>query len=253
MSSQACRSRRSGGRPLDVAQRLAQGLGRLGVGVALDRRLGEEAEVLHGLLGPGGLGVVVGQPVVDLAQTIRVERLVGRARGLVQAAPAAREQALVRDVLGEGVVEDVDGLALAALLVDELQAPELREVGLEAAGAAPDGLEQPERELASQHRGGLEHPSRLLRQPIDARQQHVVHACRARGARARSARRRAAPGPAPPGRTGCRRPSPRSRSSASGSAARSPRTARSTTRLSARVNRGRASWVAYDACIQGAW
>ncbi len=116
------------------------------------------------------------QPVVDLAQAIRVERLIGRARGLVQTSPPAREQALVRDVLGEGVLEDMHGLALAALLVDELQAPELREVGLEATGAAPDGVEQPERELASQHRGGLEHPPRFLRQPVDARPQHVVDA-----------------------------------------------------------------------------
>ena len=90
----------------------------------------------------------------------------------VQRAPAVLEQAPVRDLVGERVLERVLELGEEPGLVEELGGLEVRELGaallLRSVG---DGVKQRERHVLADDGGGLEQPLVLGRQPVDARGQ----------------------------------------------------------------------------------
>jgi hypothetical protein len=79
------------------------------------------------------------------------------------------------------VLEDEDALVDPLQLVDEFQARELGELRADRGCAVPDALQQPQQELAAQHRGRLQHPPRFLGQPVDARGEDVLHGLRHAG------------------------------------------------------------------------
>ena len=103
-----------------------------------------------------------------------VHRLEGAADSSVERLTAGGQQALVGDLLGERVLEDVHRLGRSAQLVQELEAPQLAERGLERASVAPHGSQQPRRDLAAEDGGGLEEALGVLRQPVDARHEDFL-------------------------------------------------------------------------------
>jgi hypothetical protein len=88
------------------------------------------------------------------------------------------EQALVRDVLRQGVLEDVGRLLGFGLLVDELQPLQLQQVRVDPARAFPDRPEQPERELTPEDRRRLEHASGPLVESVHPRGEDALHGIR---------------------------------------------------------------------------
>jgi hypothetical protein len=109
--------------------------------------------------------------LVDPRRIQRLERLSGSA---VQVAPARNDQGGLGHILGQRVLEHVDRLLRAGLLVQELKARELEQMRREGACLVEDGLEHAHRECAAQYRGGLKQPLRNLRQPVDAGHQDPV-------------------------------------------------------------------------------
>ena len=155
-------------------QGLPQRLRRLRVGIGAHGALGDAIEVLDRLRAPGGAREVVGEPVEDLVDAACVHLLQRLARRLVERLAARGQEPVVGHVLGEGVLEDVDGLVGADRLVDEFQALQLVELRLERCGAVPDGPQEAQRELAAEHRGGLEDTTRLVGKPVHARGEDVL-------------------------------------------------------------------------------
>ena len=142
------------------------------VRVAARGALGRAGQILDGLGAVVGLRVVVGEAVVRLLETPPVERLErAPGRGVERAAPGLG-QARVRDLLDQRVLEDVDGPTGSASLVQELQARELVQVGLQR--PFPDRREELLRELAAQERGCLEQTPRLRREAVDPRLQELL-------------------------------------------------------------------------------
>src|SRR5262249_61733027 len=122
--------------------------------------------------------VVGGEPGRRPAEPLRVETLERRAGAAVQLAAARGEKRRLGDVLRQRVVEGVPALVVRGALEEELEARELTEVGLEQVLAVPNGREERRRELAAQHRGGLEDALVLLLEPVDARAEDAVHGVR---------------------------------------------------------------------------
>jgi hypothetical protein len=86
---------------------------------------------------------VVSELAVMLREAVGVEILDRFGDGRVELLAPFAEQAVVGDVLDDGVLEDVGRLAQQALLVDDLERFELLEQPLELAGQPRDPLEQP--------------------------------------------------------------------------------------------------------------
>jgi hypothetical protein len=153
----------------------------LGVGPAPVRFPGGEQRVVHRLLRLVRAAEVMREELGHLMGSFRVEALQRRARRRVMGAPAPLEEARVRHLLGQRMLEDVHRLLGAGPLVEELQTHQLPQRVLEAgARAAPHRREQPERDLTAEHRGSLEEALGVLRQPVDARQEDLLDRLRYR-------------------------------------------------------------------------
>src|SRR5262249_61640057 len=87
----------------------------------------------------------------------------------MQLLPALDEQALVGDVLNDGVLEDVSWLRQEPLLVDDLEGFQLLKESLQFARAPCDPFQQATEELATDHRGELHGPLAVLAEPVPAR------------------------------------------------------------------------------------
>src|SRR4030095_10885468 len=85
-----------------------------------------------------------------------------------------RHESRARHVLGQGVLEDADGLAGLGPLVEELEPGELGQMRTEADAGRPD-LKAPARELPPESRSRLHEPLGNLGQPVDARGEHTVN------------------------------------------------------------------------------
>ena len=159
------------------------------------QRLQRLLEALHGFavgavgvgLGPGLTQVVqrlvphapphgvIGQPL-EVVEPIAVMRLqLGQDPG-VEPAPLELVHAGVGHLVGQRVPEGVLGLDAADRLVDELGRLQLGQAAADRLRRQPgDGLQHRQREvLADDGRRGQQ-PPRVGRQPVDARQQHVLH------------------------------------------------------------------------------
>ena len=163
-----------GREPLGVGQGLLESLGGLGMGIAADGLVGGPAQVLDRCGAPLGPRVVVGEAIDHLVEPVRVLALEHLPDRLVQGAAPAQQEAVVGDLVGERVNEDISRLLGVDPLVDELQALQLPQVGLERRPLLPQRLEQRERELAADHRRRPQEPARLLGQEVDAGRQHVA-------------------------------------------------------------------------------
>ena len=202
------------GEPLDVGERLLERAQRLGVRVGPGGLVRHAREALDGALRLIGAGVVVGEPVVRLLEAALVETLERARGGRVQRVALGDRQALVHHLLGQRVLEHVDGLAGARLLVEELEPRELAEVTLDVARAPPHGLEEPQRRPPGRPpRPGGARPSRP---PAGGRRAPAAPPRPCPGPRSLPPRpaARSRPGTAPRGRTGCPRPCSGSRAPA---------------------------------------
>ena len=148
---------------------------------------GPRVEVQRGLVGIGGLRAVtgadevgegllpvtavlevVGQLLGVLGQAVGVDLLDGEADRPVQLASALLEQALVRHVLDERVLEDVRGLGRQAQLVDDLEVLQLLEQPREPLREPGHSLEQAPEELPADDRGQLHGALAVLAQSVEA-------------------------------------------------------------------------------------
>jgi hypothetical protein len=111
--------------PLGMGDRFLAGPDRLGVGVHAGRLVGEPRQVLHGLEGVVGPGVMVGQAIVDLVEAPGMERLERPARRRVEGPAAGAEEALVGHRLRQGVPEGVLEIGEETALVEELRGLEV--------------------------------------------------------------------------------------------------------------------------------
>jgi hypothetical protein len=160
------------GQPVDVGACLLQDSDGLRVGVGPDGLLGEPLEVqdrLGGLVRPA---VVIREPIVDLSQPVGVDGLERPGDRAVEDAAAGRRQALVGDVTCQAVGERAERLAAPGLRVEELEAHELPEVGIEL--SLPHGMEERERHFLSDDGRRLEQAARLVGQAVDPGEQHLL-------------------------------------------------------------------------------
>ena len=168
-----------------LARREAGALGRaqrvvvthrcLAVGPGAPRRLRRAPRRLHRLRPRLRLQVVMREHGRHLGAALGVEagqRVGGRA---VQRAAAGRDERAVRDLLRQRVLEDVDPLVGVGALVQELQACQLLQLGVQPLGRFADGAQQPLGELPAEDGGRLQRLLGAGRQPIDARGQHALH------------------------------------------------------------------------------
>ena len=167
------------------------------------RRLGQVREGLEGLLegghrlaergavvGPGAGLLAVGHGLVPhlapqgmvrqafdlLGHPLGRERLEGLDNARVQHPPPLQQQAAVGHLVRQGVLEGVFRLGEQAGLVQELRRLQVRQAAVQRRlGHVGNGLQQGQGHLRANHRGGLEQPLLLRRQPVDARRQHRLH------------------------------------------------------------------------------
>ena len=104
------------------------------MGVEAGRLVAGLAEVLEGLVPALAAQEVAAEDALELAEPAGVELLHRLADAGMELAALRREEALVGDLLGQRVLEDVLELRGAAELPDELLPLEVGEVGLEALG-----------------------------------------------------------------------------------------------------------------------
>jgi hypothetical protein len=125
------------------------------------------------------LDEVMGQLLVVVGKTIGIELFDRAADRSMQLLSALDEQALVRDVLDDRVLEDVGGLGQEPLLVDDLQRFQFLKESLQLdAGEARDALEQAAEELTTDHRGELHGTLAVLAEAVEARHDDVVDGVR---------------------------------------------------------------------------
>ena len=167
------RARVSGGSPLDLRERLPEGLGGLDVGVGAGRLLREPAQGLDRLLGLLGPVPMMRQPVEDLLEAPLIEGLQRAGRGGVKGLAPGGEQALVGHLLDERVLEGVAGLVPRRRRLQELVALELQEMHVEVV-TVPEEREQRGGELAPQHGADLQQTPRLVVQPVDPGHEHAL-------------------------------------------------------------------------------
>ncbi len=127
-----------------------------------------------------GAAEVVGEGLVVLGQPVGVQLLDGGADQPVQLAASLQEDALVRDVVDQRVLEHVRQLGVVGLLVDELQAPQLAHQPRHPVAHLGRALEQAQRELAADHGGDLDRALGVVAQPVDARREDALDAVRHR-------------------------------------------------------------------------
>ena len=98
----------------------------------------------------------------------------------MELAAAARQQAVVGDVLCQRVLEDVDRLVTRRALVQELLAAQLDEVRADVRRRVPHARQHPERHLAAEDGRRLQQLLRIVRQPVEARHDDALHRVRNR-------------------------------------------------------------------------
>jgi hypothetical protein len=101
---------------------------RLGQGVASRGLLVGQIEILERLVGVGAAAVVVCETLVELLESVGVQRFEGSARPFVIGLPPRSQQRVVDGLLGEDVLEGVLPLRGQARRVDELEVLELQEL-----------------------------------------------------------------------------------------------------------------------------
>ena len=118
---------------------------------------------------------VVREEAADVVGPARIQLLEAEAHRSVRRPPHLRADAVVRHVLGQGVLELISALALDDRLDEELLPHELLHAGVGGFGARQHRRKQPRREAAAEDRRRLEDRAGPSPEPVDARHQHVLH------------------------------------------------------------------------------
>jgi hypothetical protein len=156
-------------RPLRGAAELLLSLG----SQVLARALRRQERIARAFLEHLCLPVLEGEGLVELGQARAVELLDQARHRRVQPPPLALEQRRIGDVVGEGVLEHVGELGVDALLVDQLEPPQLvQQLGrFLRLGHA---LEEAHRELTPDHRSDLQRAFRPFVEAVDAGEEHLL-------------------------------------------------------------------------------
>ena len=93
----------------------------------------------------------------------------------MQRAAASRDQHGVGYLLRERVLENPGALVALRLFVEELEAPQLGQGGVDPAGVVDHRAEQSLRHLAAEHGSRQEHVLGPLGEPVDARGEDALH------------------------------------------------------------------------------
>ena len=162
--------------PPERVERLLEAGGRLAVGRAQEDLGAGLAQVAHRLVPDLALPRVVRQPLHVLDEAIGVQALDGGRHRGVKIAPALPQETGVGHVVGQRVLEGVLQIREELRLVEELRLLEMRE-------PPPQGLlrllrdrrQERVRHVLADHRGRLQEPLLLRRQPVDPRRQDRLH------------------------------------------------------------------------------
>jgi hypothetical protein len=159
-------------RLLEAGDRLAVGRAQEGFGAGL-------AQVPHRLVPDLALPRVLRQPVHVLDEAIGVHALHdGRHRG-VKIAPALPQDARVGHVVGQRVLEGEFQFREQPRLVEELRLLQVPEPPpQDVLRLLRDRCQESMRHVLADHRGRLQEPLLLLRQPVDPRGQDCLHSRR---------------------------------------------------------------------------
>jgi hypothetical protein len=118
---------------------------------------------------------VVGQPFDLRGHPVAGEGFEGLDNVGMERPPPLQQEAAVRHLLGEGVLEGVGVLGQEPRLVEELRRLEVRQGTVQGVlGQLGHRVQQRERHVRANDRGYLEQALRLGRQPVDAGRQHGV-------------------------------------------------------------------------------
>ena len=117
---------------------------------------------------------MVGNEFTPLLEPAGVHALERFRRGTMKRPAPCGQDALVRYLLGQRVLEDMDRVVGAAPLVDEVHPGELSQTRRQRAVAPPHFSQQAQRELPPQDRGGFEQLLVGLGQSVDACREHAL-------------------------------------------------------------------------------
>ena len=141
---------------------------RLSERVPVERLPSRSAEVVDGLHHVAAALVVVRQRLDELSRAVAELRLDATCDPFVEELAIVAQQAVVRDLLREHVLEDVLEIGVVVALANEVRSGQSREADLEVVWCTGDGLHDPVEELAADHRRLAEHPAGLRREVVDA-------------------------------------------------------------------------------------
>ena len=111
---------------------------------------------------------MVGQDLVVLLQASNIELLDGLGNATMDLSPTLLEQALISDLLREGVLEDVFQLWIEGLLADDLQSHQIPQVDSQFLPQFHDAPQEAESEVPANDGGHLEGAFEILAQAVYA-------------------------------------------------------------------------------------
>ncbi len=144
------------------------------IGVSVRRLVGGARVIMDRAPPVVALVEVVRECLVVLGQPVGVQFFDRHSDNAVQLPAPFLADTVIRDVVGEGVLEHVRQLGVHRLFVDQLESAQLFDLCVDVAAALGDPLQQAQRKLAADHRGDLYGAARLVGQPIDAGDEHVL-------------------------------------------------------------------------------
>ena len=146
----------------------------LTIGPAALRLLGCLDRVVHRLFRIVAAAEVIGEPFGDLVCASLVKLLEAQPDQPVQPAAVALEQARIRRLLAQRVAEDICGLLVLGLFVNEFQPYQITEMRRDRAAALPHRLQQMVGEFTADNGGRLQQTLGFFGKPIDARHHDVA-------------------------------------------------------------------------------
>ena len=181
------------GQPLQAARRQVEVQDRFRVGVHARRALRRADQPGHRFVDQIRARIVIGERRGHLVETIAVQLLERLRRSQVELAAAARQQAVVGDVLRQRVLEDEHRLVGGRRARTGTPGGRDRRATVRDRAPRRQARQQPQRHFAPEDRGRLQQLLRSVRQAIEPRHDDAVNgfgnrACRRRRARSPCAR-----------------------------------------------------------------
>ena len=147
----------------------------LGVGVDACRSIGGACQPAYRFGHEVGSRIVIRERGRQFVEPVRSLLFEGTRGAKVDLTTATREETVIGDVLGKGVLEYVQRFVASRPFEQKLLSTQLVELARQRPWARPHPLEQTERHFASDDRCGLQQLLRKIREAIHPRHDHTVN------------------------------------------------------------------------------